>query len=306
MKIVALAGGVGGAKLAHGLAQVLNPEDLTIVVNTGDDFEQYGLYISPDLDTVCYTLAGLANQETGWGHKNESWLVMEHAVRLGGPDWFKLGDKDLGTHLERTRRLNNGQPLSKITRDFCKAWKVQHTILPMSDQPVRTIVETVGKEISFQEYFVHLKCEPKVIGFHFEGAERAEAAPGVVEAIDSAEAVVICPSNPWVSIDPILAVANLRSAVEAKLTIAVSPIIGGKAVKGPLAKMFTELGIQPSALAIIEHYQNLLNGFVLDNIDQDLTKMIGIPSITTDTLMDSLTKRAQLAQAMLHFMRRLL
>ena len=231
---------------------------------------------------------------------------MEHAVRLGGPDWFKLGDKDLGTHLERTRRLNNGQPLSKITRDFCKAWKVQHTILPMSDQPVRTIVETVGKEISFQEYFVHLKCEPKVIGFHFEGAERAEAAPGVVEAIDSAEAVVICPSNPWVSIDPILAVANLRSAVEAKLTIAVSPIIGGKAVKGPLAKMFTELGIQPSALAIIEHYQNLLNGFVLDNIDQDLTKMIGIPSITTDTLMDSLTKRAQLAQAMLHFMRRLL
>ncbi|MDK1027828.1 MAG: 2-phospho-L-lactate transferase [Anaerolineae bacterium] len=306
MKIVALAGGVGGAKLAHGLAQVLNPEDLTIVVNTGDDFEQYGLYISPDLDTVCYTLADLANQETGWGHKNESWLVMEHAVRLGGPDWFKLGDKDLGTHLERTRRLNNGQPLSKITRDFCKAWKVQHTILPMSDQPVRTIVETVGKEISFQEYFVHLKCEPKVIGFHFEGAERAEAAPGVVEAIDSAEAVVICPSNPWVSIDPILAVANLRSAVEAKLTIAVSPIIGGKAVKGPLAKMFTELGIQPSALAIIEHYQNLLNGFVLDNIDQDLTKMIGIPSITTDTLMDSLTKRAQLAQAMLHFMRRLL
>lgn len=306
MKIVALAGGVGGAKLAHGLAQVLNPEDLTIVVNTGDDFEQYGLYISPDLDTVCYTLADLANQETGWGHKNESWLVMEHAVRLGGPDWFKLGDKDLGTHLERTRRLNNGQPLSKITRDFCKAWKVQHTILPMSDQPVRTIVETVGKEISFQEYFVHLKCEPKVIGFHFEGAERAEAAPGVVEAIDSAEAVVICPSNPWVSIDPILAVPNLRSAVEAKLTIAVSPIIGGKAVKGPLAKMFTELGIQPSALAIIEHYQNLLNGFVLDNIDQDLTKMIGIPSITTDTLMDSLTKRAQLAQAMLHFMRRLL
>src|SRR5215510_8839721 len=174
LKIIALAGGVGGAKLAHGLAQILHPEDLTIIVNTGDDFEHYGLYICLDLDTVCYTLAGLANPETGWGRVNESWNAFGNASKLGGPDWFRLGDQDLGTHLERTRRLKDGQTLSQITKDFCIAWRVEQTILPMSDQPVRTIVETEEGDLAFQEYFVHRRCEPRVRGFRFDGVDEAE------------------------------------------------------------------------------------------------------------------------------------
>jgi LPPG:FO 2-phospho-L-lactate transferase len=305
-KIVALAGGVGGAKLAHGLAQILPPKDLTIIVNTGDDFEHYGLYISPDLDTVCYTLAGLANPETGWGRVNETWKAIENAKALGGPDWFNLGDQDLGTHLERTRRMNEGQTLSQITRDFCKAWGIGPNVLPMSDQPVRTIVETDEGELAFQEYFVHRRCEPRVKGFRFEGVEIAEAAPGALEAIEKADAIVICPSNPWVSIDPILVVSGMRNVVEAKHVIAVSPIIGGETVKGPAAKMYAELGIQPSALAVAEHYRELLSGFVLDNIDAELAESITIPTLTTDTLMNLLTKRALLAQDVLHFIGRLL
>ena len=306
MKIVALAGGVGGAKLAHGLAQVLPPEDLTVIVNTGDDFEHYGLYISPDLDTVCYTLAGLANLETGWGRKNETWNAIENAKALGGPDWFNLGDQDLGTHLERTRRLSEGITLSQITREFCKAWSIGPSVLPMSDQPVRTIIETDEGELAFQEYFVHRRCEPKVKGFRFEGIEKAEAVPGAVEAIEGADAVVICPSNPWVSIDPILEVLNLRSSVDRlPSVVAVSPIIGRQAVKGPAAKMYTELGIQPSALAVMEHYRGLLSGFVLDKVDEELAEIIDIPTLTTDTLMNLLTKRARLAGDVLHFIRRL-
>ena len=304
-KIVALAGGVGGAKLAHGLAQILSPEDLTVIVNTGDDFEHYGLYISPDLDTVCYTLAGLANPETGWGRVDESWNAIENAKRLGGPGWFNLGDQDIGTHLERTRRLNEGQSLSQITRDFGKAWNIGPTVLPMSDQPVRTIVETDEGELAFQEYFVHRRCEPKVKGFRFEGVEIAEAAPGALEALESADAVVICPSNPWVSIDPILAVAGVRSAIQTKAVVAVSPIIGGETVKGPAAKMYAELGVQPSAPAVAEHYRGLLTGFVLDNVDEELAEQIDIPTLTTDTLMNSLTKRARLATDVLHFIRRI-
>ncbi len=308
LKIVALAGGVGGAKLAHGLAQILPPENLTVIVNTGDDFEHYGLYISPDLDTVCYTLAGLANPVTGWGRVDETWQAIENASRLGGPDWFNLGDQDLGTHLERTRRMKAGQLLSQITRDFCKAWGIQQTVLPMSDQPVRTMVDTVEQgELAFQEYFVRERCEPRVKGFRFEGVEIAEAAPGALEALESADAVVICPSNPWVSIDPILSVLKLRSAVRRlPPVVAASPIIGGQAVKGPAAKMYAELGIQPSALAVAEHYQGLLSGFVLDNVDADQAAKIEIPTLTTDTLMNHLTKRAQLARDVLNFIGRLL
>ena len=305
MKIVALAGGVGGAKLAHGLAQILPPEDLTVIVNTGDDFEHYGLYISPDLDTVCYTLAGLANPETGWGRMDETRQVMRNAIELGGPDWFNLGDQDLGTHLERTRRIKAGQTLSQITRDFCKTWGIGPTVLPMSDQPVRTIVVTDEGELAFQEYFVHRRCEPKVKGFRFDGIEIAEAAPGALKAVKSADAVVICPSNPWVSIDPVLAVAGIKSEIEAKKVVAVSPIIGGVTVKGPAAKMYKELGIQPSALAVANHYRGLLGGFILDNTDSELAKKIAIPTLTTDTLMNLLTKRAILAGDVLHFIRRL-
>jgi LPPG:FO 2-phospho-L-lactate transferase len=300
LKIVALAGGVGGAKLAHGLAQVLPPEDLTVIVNTGDDFEHYGLYICPDLDTVCYTLAGLANPETGWGRVDETWNVIQNAARLGGPDWFNLGDRDLGTHLERTRRLKEGQSLSQITKDFCNAWGIQHTVLPMSDQPVRTIVESEEGDLPFQEYFVHRRCEPRVKGFRFEGADAAKPVPGAREAIQAADAVIICPSNPWVSIDPILRVLSPLPMGEGLgvRAIAISPIIGGQTVKGPAAKMFLELGIEPSAVAVARHYCNLATGFVLDKQDEQLAEQIrslNMRTFVTNTLMKSHEDRKQLA-----------
>ena len=301
MKIVALAGGVGGAKLAHGLAQILPPEDLTVIVNTGDDFEHLGLYICPDLDTVCYTLAGLANPETGWGRADESWNVITNLEKLGGPSWFRLGDRDLATHLERTRRLKEGGALSQVTRDFCAAWGVRHTVLPMSDQPVRTVVETDEGDLPFQEYFVHRRCGPRVKGFRFEGADSAEPAPGSREAIRSADAVILCPSNPWVSIDPILAVLHPPSPAIRRPFVAVSPIIGGKTVKGPAAKMFAELGIEPSALAVAEHYEKFLMGIVVDSVDTELANRIRIPTLVTNTLMKSLADRAHLAREVLNF-----
>jgi LPPG:FO 2-phospho-L-lactate transferase len=310
MKIVALAGGVGGAKLAHGLAQILPPEDLTVIVNTGDDFEHLGLTICPDLDTVCYTLAGLANPETGWGRQNETWNTISNIEKLGGPNWFRLGDQDFGTHLERTRRLNEGQSLSQVTKDFCKAWGIKQTVLPMSDSPVRTIVNTDEGELAFQEYFVHRHCEPRVKGFRFDGVEGAQPVIGAREAIESAQAIVICPSNPWVSVDPILRVISLtpsplsrgeRGWGEGKIIIAVSPIIGGQTVKGPAAKMYAELGIEPSALAVARHYQGLLSGFVLDNTDRHLSDKIETRILVTDTLMNSAADRARLAMDVLHF-----
>jgi LPPG:FO 2-phospho-L-lactate transferase len=184
MKIVALAGGVGGAKLADGLAQLLSPDDLTVVVNTGDDFEHLGLSICPDVDTVCYTLAGLANPDTGWGRQAETFQALENIKKLGGPDWFRIGDIDLATHLERTRRLQEGQSLSQITQHFCQVWGVRHLVLPMSNQPIRTIVDTLDNgELPFQEYFVHRNCEPRVRGFRFAGIELAEPAPGILKSI---------------------------------------------------------------------------------------------------------------------------
>ena len=299
-RIVAFAGGVGGAKLAHGLAQILSPEELTIIVNTGDDFEHLGLSISPDLDTVCYTLGGLANPETGWGRVNETWNTIANVERLGGPAWFRLGDQDIATHLERTRRLKAGQPLSQITRDFCKAWGIQHTILPMSDSPVRTMVDTDEGELAFQEYFVHRLCEPRVKGFRFDGVEAAEPAPGAVDALNAADAIIFCPSNPWVSIDPILHVIKKVD----KPVVAVSPIIGGKTVKGPAAKMYTELGITPSALAVANHYRTILTGFVLDNADAAMEndiKDMNVRTLVTDTLMNHLTERTRLANDVLNF-----
>ena len=305
MKIVALAGGVGGAKLAHGLAQNLAPEDLTVIVNTGDDFEHYGLYICPDLDTVCYTLAGLANPGTGWGRMNETWNAIGNASRLGGPNWFNLGDQDLGTHLERTRRMHEGQCLSQITHDFCKAWGIQHTIFPMSNQKVSTIVNTEEGELAFQEYFVHRRCEPRVKGFRFEGVNSAEPAPGIREAIQSADAIVICPSNPWVSIDPILQVVSpLLTGERPRVRVAVSPIIGGETVKGPAAKMYRELGIEPSAYAVANHYRNLLTGFVLDSVDEKLQGEImglNMQVFVTNTLMNSHDDSSRMAQELLGF-----
>ena len=223
MKIAALAGGVGGARLAHGLAQVLPPADLTVIVNVGDDFEHLGLKICPDLDTVCYTLAGLANPVTGWGRSDDTWHALESLATLGGPGWFRVGDRDLGLHLERTRRLGHGQPLSQVTQDFCRAWGVAQRVLPATDDNLPTLVYTEDGEMPFQEYFVRQQCRPHVTGFRFEGAQAARPAPGVLEALAAAQVVVFCPSNPWVSIDPILAVPGMRAGG------AVSPGGGGLA-----------------------------------------------------------------------------
>jgi LPPG:FO 2-phospho-L-lactate transferase len=327
MKIVALAGGVGGAKLVDGLAQVLPPEDLTVIVNTGDDFDHLGLRICPDLDTVCYTLAGLANPVTGWGRLDETWNALACISHLGGPDWFGLGDRDLGTHLERTRRLQSGQTLSQITRDFCDAWGITPTVLPMSDDPVPTMVLSDEGVLPFQEYFVHRHCKPRIMGFHFKGVGAATPAPGVISALQGASLVVICPSNPWVSIDPILSVPGIRETLtsyktstipssllhvsqkaESVKVLAVSPIIGGQAVKGPVAKMYAEMGIAPSALAVAAHYGGLLDGFVYDGIDSDLEKAIqalNLHTYSTYTMMKSSEDRQQLAKEVMSFGKRL-
>lgn len=303
IKVVALAGGVGGAKLADGLNQIVAPGDLTVIVNTGDDFEHFGLAISPDLDTVCYNLAGLDNPETGWGRRGESWAAMDAVEVLGGPAWFRLGDLDIGTHLERTRRLKMGDPLSEITADFCRAWSIRARVLPMSDQPVPTIVLTEEGEMAFQDYFVARRCEPKVTGFRFENILKSSPAPGVIEAISAANVCVICPSNPWVSIDPILGVPGIRSALAKKEVVAVSPIIGGKALKGPAAKMYAELEVEPSALAVARHYGGLLSGFVIDLADEKLTKLIGFPVLITGTIMTEREQRKTLAEEVLSFAR---
>jgi LPPG:FO 2-phospho-L-lactate transferase len=313
LKILALAGGVGGAKLAEGLAQLVPPADLTVVVNTGDDFQHFGLHISPDLDTVCYTLAGLANPATGWGRAVESWTVMEAVSLLGGPAWFQLGDRDLGTHLERTRRMQAGQPLSQITRHFCQAWGVLPAVLPMSDDPIPTQVHTAQGIMPFQEYFVHLRCEPQVTGFYFEGLDQARPAPGVLEATRSADVIVICPSNPWVSIAPILGLPGFKPELQGRPVVAVSPIIAGQAVKGPAAKMYRELGIQPSAAAVAAHYGShldggLLSGFVIDSQDAAQAQTIanaGLAVLVTETLMLDAAGRRALAQKVLDFVNKL-
>ena len=314
MKVLAFAGGVGGAKLADGLAQALNPGDLTVVVNTGDDFEHLGLRICPDLDTVCYTLAGIANPATGWGRAGETWNALESLAELGGPTWFRLGDRDLGTHLERTKLLQEGQALSSITRRFCQAWGVRHTVLPMSDDPVRTMVISDEGELEFQDYFVRRQYRPHVRGFYFNGLKDSHPAPGVLEAIAESSLVVFCPSNPWVSIDPILSVPGIRSALKSNLekskpVIAVSPIIGGQAVKGPAAQMYEELGMQPSALAVARHYGSsqaggLLTSFVLDRIDSEQEASLsefGVRTLVTDTIMHTAEDRRRLALDILQF-----
>jgi len=307
MNVVALAGGVGGAKLADGLARLNPSPNLTVIVNTGDDFNLFGLHISPDLDTVCYNLAGMEGPNTGWGRSDEGWDVFQEIQKLGGPGWFRLGDKDLATHLERTRRLQSGEPLSKITADFCRAWGIDAAVLPMSDDPVPTMVLTDQGELAFQDYFVKLDCEPAVIGFRFQGVENSRPAPGVLEAIQGSDLIVICPSNPWVSIEPILAVPGIRTALEEKLVLAISPIIAGEAVKGPAAKMYLEMGISPSAGAVAKHYGNLLDGIMIDEQDEELMKSIknrdthSLRVICADTWMKTREDRVRLAGEVLDF-----
>ena len=304
LKVAALAGGVGGAKLADGLAQVLQHDHLTIIVNTADDFIHLGLRISPDLDTVCYTLAGVANPETGWGRINETWHVFESLKEMGMPDWFLLGDSDLATHLIRSIRMSEGRTLSQVTQDFCGMWGIYIKVLPMSDEVIRTWVYTNEGDLEFQEYFVHQRCKPIVKGFKFEGAEKSKPAPGVLEAIDQCDAIIICPSNPWVSIDPILCVPNIKAAVENKLVIAVSPIIKSKTIKGPAAKMFMEMGIKPSALSVAQHYGSIIDCLVIDNSDVSLEREInelGIRTFVTDILMRDRSDRGRLAKEIIEY-----
>jgi len=302
--VTALAGGAGGAKLVDGLAQVLQPDHLTIIVNTADDFVHFGLRISPDLDTVCYTLAGVANPETGWGRINETWHVYERLREMGMPDWFQLGDSDLATHLVRSIRMSEGRTLSQITQDFCRMWGINVKVLPMSDEVIQTRVYTNEGDLEFQEYFVHRQCRPKVKGFNFDGVEKSKPAAGVMEAIDRCDVVIICPSNPWVSIDPILSIPNVKANVDNHFVLAVSPIIGSKTIKGPAAKMFMELGFQPSALSVAQHYENVIDGLVINNSDIALEKEInelGIRTFITDILMRDRLDRYRLAKEIIEY-----
>ncbi len=300
MKITALAGGVGGAKLADGLAQILGPEELSIIVNTGDDFKHLGLSISPDLDTVCYTLAGIANPTTGWGIANDTFNTYNALTQLEAPDWFRLGDIDLATHLERTHLTSHGETLTKITGHICRKLGVRHAVLPMTDDHVATWVETeeLG-ELPFQEYFVkhhfNLKCKQII----FKGIEQAKLTDAVLETISQADAVVICPSNPFVSIDPILNLNGLRELIDGKFVLCVSPIIGGNAVKGPLAKMFRDFGYEPSPGAVINHYKGLVDCIVLDKSDAESLEDETLSSIimhATDILIPDKTGRIRLAK----------
>jgi LPPG:FO 2-phospho-L-lactate transferase len=304
LNIVALAGGVGGARLVDGLAGILPAENLTVIVNIGDDFQHLGLKICPDLDTVCYTLAGLANPSTGWGLDGDTWNTLEGITRLGGADWFKLGDRDLATHLERTNRLQRGETLSEITRHFCRVWGIKITVLPASDDNVPTWVYTGDGVMPFQEYFVRRQCHPEVKGFRFEDLESAHPAPGVQQALENADVIVICPSNPWVSIDPILAIPGILPSVRSHPVLAVSPLIAGRTVKGPAAKMYAELGIQPSALAVARHYAAVLGGFIFDRVDIDQAESIralGVVPFATDTWMRTPQDRRRLAGELLEF-----
>ena len=270
MKITALAGGVGGAKLAHGFSKLLDSDEFSVIVNTGDDFELFGLYISPDLDTVCYALAGLSNIKTGWGRKDESFHVLETIKELGGPDWFLLGDKDLAFHLERTRKIRMGYSLTKTSLELEQSMGLKHKILPMCDEKVSTMVATNEfGEIPFQEYFVKHQCKPVVNGFRFQGIESAKVTQEVKNSLDQADAIIICPSNPFVSIYPIISLNSVREILKKKYVVAVSPIIGGAAVKGPLAKMLTELGWEINQSSIFTMYQDFLNCWYIDAMDHD-------------------------------------
>jgi LPPG:FO 2-phospho-L-lactate transferase len=304
LKVVALAGGVGGAKLAHGLAGILPPENLTVAVNVADDFELYGLTICPDLDTVMYTLAGAASPDTGWGIAGDTFHCLESLDRLGAPAWFKLGDRDLATHLARTRRLWDGETLTRATRRLCAKFGVRQSLLPCTDDLLRTIVETSEGDLEFQEYFVRRRCEPAVRGFHWRGLESALPTAEFLAALDGADAVVICPSNPFVSIGPILALPGVREKAAAGHAVAVTPIIGGDAVKGPLAKMFRELGREPSALEAAREYGGVAKGFLLDRQDAALAAKIealGMQVRTAETLMRDETGRRNLAGQVLEF-----
>ncbi len=306
---VALCGGVGGAKLALGLSRVLPADRLTIVVNTGDDFRHLGLHVSPDIDTVLYTLSGLSNTELGWGLAGETWQFMEAMERLGGPTWFRLGDRDLATHATRTTMLAEGRSLSEVTAYLAGRLGVGPAVVPMSDETVATQIDTDEGTLAFQTYFVGRRAQPVVKAIRFVGAAEAKPAQAAVEALvgDDLAGIIVCPSNPWLSIDPLLAIPGWRELLAARRApcIAVTPLVGGQAVKGPTAKIMGELGLPLDVAAIVDHYTGLIDGFVLDAIDKDCASALKLPTLVTNTMMRTLEDRTALAEACLGFGRRL-
>ena len=301
--ILALAGGVGGARMAQGLVQVLGADELAMVVNVGDDFEHLGLHVSPDLDTVMYTLGGVHNPETGWGRAGETWNFLDALAAIGGDSWFRLGDRDLAVHVERTHRLRSGERLSGITADLCRAFNIRHPVIPATDDRLRTFVDTDEGELAFQDYFVRRRCEPVVRGFRFDGASTARvAAPLAALACSPAriEGIVLCPSNPWLSVAPMLALPALAALLDAPdiPVVAVSPIVGGAAVKGPAGKIMRELGHAVDVTGVVAHYGARVDGWVIDERDRDHAGAIaaaGHGVCVTDTMMTSPARSAALA-----------
>ena len=307
-RYVLLSGGVGGAKLALGLSRVLDPGQLTIIANTGDDFRHLGLTICPDLDTLMYTLAGRVNEATGWGCADESWNCLAALESLGGETWFRLGDRDLATHLERTRRLTDGQTLSAVTAQLCDQLGVGVSLRPMSDAIVRTVLDTDEGPLAFQDYFVRRQAQPRVTAIRYEGATLAPPDAALANLLTHPDlaAVFIAPSNPFLSIDPILAIPSLAAALRSTPApvIAISPIVGGKALKGPTAKLMAELGLPVSAAAVARHYGELLDGYVLDELDRaeaDGLVAGGLAVAATRTVMNSVADRVRLAEFALDF-----
>jgi LPPG:FO 2-phospho-L-lactate transferase len=308
-RVVALCGGVGGAKLAFGLDRIVAPGRLTVIVNTGDDFEHLGLHISPDVDTVLYTLGGLADRERGWGRTGETWNFMSAIRQLGREDWFLLGDQDLALHVARSQHLALGRGLSTFVDDIARRVGIAARVLPMTDDRVRTVVDTDIGALPFQRYFVERRCEPVVRALRFDGAATARPAAGVLEAITDPglDLIVVCPSNPYLSIDPILAVPGIRQALVRTSTpvVAVSPIIGGRAIKGPTVKIMEELGIAATNRSIAAHYADVIDALVIDNSDNAELPSLGIPVLTTQTLMRDDGDRQRLAAEVIAFGRSL-
>lgn len=302
--VVALCGGIGGAKLALGLYRVLPPNKLTVIANVGDDFEHLGLHISPDVDTILYTLSGLSDRERGWGRAGETWHFMEELARLGGEAWFQLGDRDLAMHVMRTRWLAGGTLSGFIAHASARLGIAAH-IVPATDAPLRTIVVTPDEELSFQRYFVERRCQPAVKGLRFDGAADAALSPGACAAFSAPDlrAIIVCPSNPYLSIDPILAVPGMRSALEMSKApvVCVSPIVGGAAVKGPTAKIMGELGVPVTNLSIAAHYRGMIDGLVIDVADGDAARDPDLPHAVTSTVMQTIEDRERLARDTLAF-----
>ncbi|MGH9136841.1 MAG: 2-phospho-L-lactate transferase [Acidimicrobiales bacterium] len=306
MKVAVLAGGVGAAKFLAGLVRVVPPADVTAIVNVGDDLELHGLHISPDLDTVTYTLAGAVNPETGWGLAGETWQAMGVLGRLGGPDWFRLGDKDLGTHLYRTGRLRDGSPLSAVTAEIAAGWGLGLTLLPVTDDRLRTKVTLDDeREVDFQTYFVGRRHEVPVRAVRFDGDDTAKPAPGVLDALTLADVIVIAPSNPIVSIDPVLAVPGVRDAVQRRRqqVVAVSPIVAGAALKGPADRLLAELGHEASVVGVARLYAALCAALVVDDADAALAADVdaeGVRCVVAPTVMRDADDAAALARVVLH------